>query len=127
MANEAIDKLRFQGLGYRKIAEKLGLPEGRVKSYCHRHPLDIKQKLCFECGKPITATPHKREKRFCSDKCRLKWWHKNNDLLKKKAVYKFVCPHCGTEFESYGNKNRKYCSRKCYAEARRKEAPVHGE
>lgn len=62
MSNEAIDKLRYQGYGYRKISIMLGLPEGRVKSYCYRHPLEFNQKVCLECGKVIYGTPHKREK-----------------------------------------------------------------
>ena len=61
MKHEAIDQLRYQGLGYRRIAAMLGMPEGTVKSYCRRHPFDIKQKVCFECGTPIQNTPHKRD------------------------------------------------------------------
>jgi len=122
MGNEAIDKLRYQGYGYRKIAKMLDLPLGRVKSYCIRHPLDVSKKVCLECGKSIQNTPHKREKKFCSDKCRLKWWNSHNDLINKKAIYKFTCKYCNCEFESYGNNHRIYCSRSCYAKARRKEA-----
>ena len=29
-----------------------------------------------------------------------------------------TCQHCGKEFESYGNKNRKYCCRTCYIASR---------
>ena len=121
MNNEAIDKLRCEGLGYRKIANILGLSEGVVRGYCYRHPLPIKKNKCLECGKSVLSTPQKKEKKFCSDKCRMKWWNSHKDLVKKKAIYKFVCKHCGCEFESYGNKNRKYCSRRCFANARRKE------
>ena len=118
MANDAIDKLRYQGYGYRKIATLLDLPLGRVKSYCYRHPLDLNVKRCLECGKEIQTTPHKRERKFCSDSCRNKWWKDNRHLMKKKTFYKITCKNCGCEFESYGNNLRIYCSRSCYLEAR---------
>jgi hypothetical protein len=38
--------------------------------------------------------------------------------MDKKAVYHFVCEHCGQEFESYGKQARKYCSRGCYVSHR---------
>lgn len=126
MKNEAIDKLRYQGLGYRRIAALLGMPEGTVKSYCRRHPFDITQKVCFECGTPIQNTPHKREKKFCSDKCRQKWWNSHLDLVKRKAIYHLTCEYCGCSFESYGNDHRRFCSRTCYANYRRKEAEPNG-
>lgn len=126
MTNEAIDKLRYQGFGYRRIAAMLELPEGRVKSYCRRHPLDLNKKHCYECGKEITDTPHKRAKKFCSDKCRMKWWNSHRTLVNKKSVYKFICKQCGCAFESYANDHRIYCSRSCYADARRKEVSVNG-
>ena len=44
----------------------------------------------------------------------------HQDLVNKKAYYHLTCQRCGKEFNSYGNKNRKYCSRECYAETRRK-------
>ena len=126
MKHEAIDQLRYQGLGYRRIAAMLGMPEGTVKSYCRRHPFDIKQKVCFECGTPIQNTPHKREKKFCSDKCRQKWWNSHLDLVKRKAIYHLTCEHCGCVFESYGNDHRRFCSRTCYANYRRKVAEPNG-
>ena len=120
MKNKEIERLRFQGYGYKKIALLLGLSENTVKSYCRRNPFDKTQKVCLQCGKPITNTPHKREKKFCSDTCRLDWWNAHRELVNRKAIYTFICPNCGCTFESYGNCNRKYCSRKCYGESRRK-------
>ncbi len=120
MKNKEIDGLRFQGYGYKRIAHILGLSENTVKSYCRRHPFDKTKKVCLQCGKPIENTPHKREKKYCSDKCRLEWWNSHKELVNRRAVYSFVCENCGCGFESYGNNHRRYCSRRCFAEARRK-------
>ena len=84
MRNEEIDKLRFQGYGYKKIARLLRLSENTIKSYCRRHPFDKTQKVCLQCGKPIENTPHKREKKFCSDECRLDWWNSHPELINRK-------------------------------------------
>ena len=119
MRNEAIDKLRFQGYGYKKIASILGLAENMVKSYCRRNPIDKESRLCVSCGKSIKSTPHKREKKFCSDKCRTKFWNSHSELINRKTVYSYVCVHCGKSFQSF-YKDRKYCSRSCFADARRK-------
>lgn len=56
----------------------------------------------------------RKEKRFCSDKCRNKWWNTHLDKVNRRANYDFVCAYCKKPFISYGNKNRKYCSHECY-------------
>lgn len=126
MNNKAIDELRCQGLTQKQIAETLGISKGSVRGYCYRNPLDIKKNHCLECGRLVLSMPHRKEKKFCSDNCRMKWWNSHKDLVKKKAVYKFTCSYCGEQFESYGNKNRKYCSRDCFAKARRKVVENNG-
>lgn len=50
----------------------------------------------------------------------MRFWNSHRDEVKHKAVYTFTCPYCGREFQSIGNPNRKYCSRECVANARRK-------
>ena len=47
-----------------------------------------------------------------------RWWNSHLHLVKRKAMYDFVCPTCGKSFSAYGNRNRKYCSHECYIEAR---------
>ena len=42
------------------------------------------------------------------------------ERVNRKAFYVATCAHCGQEFQSYGNKGRKYCSRLCFNQARRK-------
>ncbi len=119
---EKIRELQRQGYGYKKIASLLCLPVNTVKSHIRRHPIDLSKKTCLYCDKVITNTPHKREKKYCSDKCRLAWWREHQDLVNRKAIYHLTCKNCGKSFESYGNARRIYCSRACYANARRKEA-----
>lgn len=120
-----IGKLRGAGLGYKKIAEQMGLSENTVKTYCRRHGLggnmthlqnvtQNEEHHCLCCGKPVQQTPGRKEKKFCSDRCRNKWWNSHLDKVERKANYEFVCPCCKKPFTAYGNKNRKYCSHECY-------------
>lgn len=122
---EKIAQLQKQGLGYRRIAAILNISENTIKSYLKRHPVPTGN-TCKCCGVPITNTLHKRERKFCSDRCRMLWWNTHKEQVRCKAFYSFICPQCGASFESYGNKNRTYCSRACYAEARRKDGGENG-
>ncbi|WMJ87805.1 helix-turn-helix domain-containing protein [Anaerocolumna sp. MB42-C2] len=124
-----ITKLRADGYGYIKIAQLLGISENTVKSFCRRNnltgkvadetpkiqsPADEGKHLCLNCGVCVEQNPGRKEKRFCSDECRIKWWNSNLDRVKRKAVYEYICPHCGKPFTVYGNSRRKYCSHECY-------------
>lgn len=117
---EQIRQMALRGLGYARIADIVGLPVNTVKSHLQRHPPWWGPEHCQQCGKYIQQNPHRKERKFCSDKCRMAYWNSHQDLVNKKAYYHLTCQHCGKEFTSYGNKNRKYCSRECYAETRRK-------
>ena len=105
-----IAEMRAKGASYTKIAKTLHLPEGTVKSYCTRNKLSTKdtQHSCLQCGAAIQASHVKREKKFCSDACRMKWWNRHTELMKDNAV----CAHCGKSF--HGRAGRKYCSHACY-------------
>ena len=117
-------KMRKQGLGYSKIAVRLGLSENTVKSYCRRAGLtgtaecirqDEGQELsCRTCGVLVRQNPGRKEKKFCSDACRMKWWNSHKHLVRMKAVYEFECAFCKKPFTVYGNAGRKYCSHACY-------------
>jgi uncharacterized protein YjcR len=117
-----IRSLALQGFGYKRIADIVGLSPDTVKSHLRRHPAKPESSVCMQCGKPLEQAKGRKEKKFCSDKCRMAFWNSHQDEVNKQAYYNLICLHCGKEFESYGNKNRKYCSRACYAEARRKTA-----
>lgn len=128
-----IKKLRANGYGYIKVAQALGVSENTVKSFCRRNnltgkaaveasktriPADDGKHLCMCCGLFVVQNPGRKEKKFCSDKCRMKWWNKNLDKVKRKAVYEYICPYCGKPFTVYGNSHRMYCSHECYVAAR---------
>ena len=116
-----------------QMADKLNLPIGTVKSFWRRNcapsqvgemkgtvvesaemPQQKKANKCKHCGEPISTLPHHKEKQFCSDKCRLAWWHENRHLAKNVAEK--TCPSCGSVFNA--DPARKYCSHRCYIIAR---------
>ena len=129
-----IREMRLKGEGYRSIATATGLSRDSVRNYCKTHGINgfgeaaklnlqeqIKQgNACLLCGIVIKQPVRGRKKKFCSDACRREWWKKHPDDIEKKeaAIYKTTCIKCGLEFESYGNKNRKYCSQNCYIKDR---------
>ena len=114
----AINNMRLEGHSPSVIAAKLGLSAGTVRSHIHRHPNIPGAKACKNCGKALMQSKGRREKKFCSDSCRMVWWNSHQAEVKRNAYYNLVCQHCGKEFESYGNKNRKYCCRACYVASR---------
>ena len=119
---DLINSLRQEGVSYSKIAFKLGMSENTVKAYCKRNNLggfgkslsDSKGLVCRNCGKQIEQLKGTKQRKFCSDACRVKWWNMHPELINRKAIYHIVCAHCGIGFDSYGNKGRKYCSHSCY-------------
>jgi len=120
-----ITTLREEGIGYKKIAQTLGLSENTIKSFCQRRKLGgiaiqttEPESTCLCCGKTVKQNPGRKQKKFCSDRCRMKWWNGHQDLVNRKANYEYVCPICRKQFVAYGNKNRKYCSLDCYFEDR---------
>lgn len=126
---EKVGLMRGKGYSYSKIAITLNVSENTIKAFCRRNNLggvkgkgikceDIKDNMCKKCGTILESTNRGPRKKFCSDNCRRQWWKENDQLIDKKAYYKAVCVQCGRTFESYGNKNRKYCSHSCYIEKR---------
>lgn len=122
---------RQEGKSYGEIARELDLSLNTVKSYCMRNmktpheptpaietaapkPVLEPTSVCRQCGAPLEQMPHRRQKQFCSDKCRLTWWHTHRD--KAKGAEDHVCPVCGTAF--IADAHRKYCSHSCYIKSR---------
>ena len=123
--------LRKSGVGYKKIAQELGINENSVKSFCRRNGLagsiekpqetvfpGVIQKACKNCGTLFLQYPGHREKVFCCDACRNKWWNLHIGQANRKTMYEYTCPTCGKKFSAYGNRQRKYCSHACYIIAR---------
>lgn len=131
---EKIKELRLEGMGYKAIATTIGLTRDSVRGFCRRHGLEgdscvvalnvqVKHQqnlLCNHCEKIMKKKLKGRTRRFCSDACRRTWWKKNIEkgVKKESAMYSFICPHCQSSFEVYGNKKRKYCSHHCYIKDR---------
>jgi uncharacterized protein YjcR len=121
-----IENMRKTGMSYGDIASKLNLSVNTVKSYCRRNNLNavvesennIGKVCCKVCGTEIIPVKGRKPRKFCSDKCREKWWNSHPEQVKQKAVYTFICPCCNKSFTAYGNRNRKYCSHSCYINSR---------
>ena len=114
-------KLRNQGVLPTEISIITGIKVETIKSYFKRHKnLLPKNTTCRYCGNTITSTHGKKDKKFCSDKCRMAYWNSHPELINRQAYYKLTCEYCGKEFLSYGNKRRKFCSRECYKKSLRK-------
>lgn len=116
---------RKAGYGYTQISKMMDLSITCVKSYCQRHGLGgiisetaDGEHRCLCCGKKVKQNPGRKEKKFCSDTCRMKWWNEHLDRVNRRANYEYVCPVCKKPFTVYGNANRKYCSHECYIEDR---------
>jgi len=129
---EQVRFLRCEGLGYGAIAARLDISENTVKSFCRRnHLTGVASKepvlACRNCGGPLPQKSKRKQRKFCSEACRRAWWKQHPELIHKAAFYPATCAHCGQEFQSYGNKNRKYCSHTCYIAARFKKGGSHDE
>lgn len=123
---ELILQLRAGGLGPAEISRRTDVPKNTVKSFLKRNstPVSVPVKAevqesadsCRECGRPIIQNPKTKQKIFCCDACRVKWWSKHRNELSRSAsaVYTFKCRNCGRMFQAYGNSHRKYCSHACY-------------
>ena len=106
---DAVMQLRQKGMGYSSIAKALSLSVNTVKSFCRRNNQKYDDvHVCVQCGEIVPQKEGCKEKKFCSDTCRTKWWNHHTDLMKKNAV----CHHCGKSF--HGRAERKYCSHSCY-------------
>lgn len=118
-------QMREAGTSYSKIANALGLSENTVKSFCKRNGLTVSGEpavesngqvtaFCLNCGRSIIQTPGYRSRKYCSDRCRISWWNKHPASPSRKNTRSFTCLACGRQFDAYGKRDRKYCSRSCY-------------
>lgn len=113
-----IRQYRMQGLGHTKIARMLGLSVNTVKSYCRRNQVTRSHQnadgVCRQCGVKLEYIPHRKKKHFCSDACRLRWWHAHREQSKKAKASR--CEYYGSEFVT--DHVQKYCSHACYIRVR---------
>ncbi|MDD6708532.1 MAG: RNA polymerase subunit sigma-70 [Ruminococcus sp.] len=117
----SIIKMRSDGMAFPEIANQLQLSINTVKSFYRRNAKTKSQlEACMNCGKPIEQTKHKRQKKFCSDKCRNAWWYAHSQSRRPKRLYSHICAYCGTAFESDRAK-RKAIDRFIYDLSKREE------
>ena len=116
-----IEQYRKAGLGFMDIARRLDIPLTTVKSYCYRHPLpgaeEADEAFCPQCGQPVPRMRF-RPRRFCSDACRVEYWHAHPDEMNHRSTTECRCQQCGKPFTDYAGRNRKYCSHPCCIAAR---------
>lgn len=79
----AIGNMRLQGKSAGVIADALGLSVNTVKSYLRRHPDMGCTHFCPQCGKPVMQAEGRKEKKFCSDQCRSRWWNSHPSEINK--------------------------------------------
>lgn len=113
---QMIRAMRSAGVSMADIAAALGISVNTVKSHCRRERQA--GDCCKHCGGLLVQMPEGRPKKFCSDACRRAWWNKHRDQIQRRAVHTVTCAGCGKEFESYGNRGRKYCCHPCYIRSR---------
>ena len=132
---EQISTMRLRGDSHAAIADALGLSRNTVKSFCLRNhrpePLEVKAApaksgICAQCGKVFVLCPGHRQRRFCSDHCRMTWWNAHRELLRSTAKVEHTCARCGKHFMGYAQQRRRYCSHACYIAHRyNKERACH--
>lgn len=87
-----------------------------MRSICMEKKQMSSEMVCRQCGRPLVQNRTGRRRYFCCDPCRRAWWREHPEKLhhSPEATYIITCKQCGKKFTSYGNRNRKYCSHKCY-------------
>lgn len=80
-----------------------------VKEYIY----DGNSNLCKNCGKPVIQSVGRKKKKFCCDKCRIQYWHKQNEY-NAAVPEEYICEHCGKTFLAPKSSPKKYCCHECY-------------
>lgn len=68
---QQIIKLKNEGMSYSVIASITGVKESTIKTIYARSK---KEDLCPICGKPLIQTRGHRQKKYCSSKCKDRYW-----------------------------------------------------
>lgn len=91
--NQRIAELRQQNYSYSFIGKVLSLSPNTVKSICRRCGFEafgskktkaekLSARFCQNCG-AVLSTSCAQEQKFCSDRCRRKWWKANRRITEK--------------------------------------------
>lgn len=92
-----------------------------------QNTIEGSESVCLNCGKPLEPISKGRVRKFCSAECRRAWWktHPEESNPRSESVVSQTCTYCGKQFKTWGNRHQKYCSQKCYLNARFGEDRVH--
>ena len=129
-----IQEMRMKGSGYKAIGAAIGLSRDIVRNYCKKHNLagyaavvskNMKlmvdgKEVCHFCGNAITQPRDWKAETLLLRKMQegMVEGAPGGNEKSEFASYELTCQHCGKTFISYGNRNRKYCSRECYIQYR---------
>lgn len=127
-----IIRLKKSGHSLSAIAQETGISRNTIKTFIRRAGLSetaadknpetshgqLPERPCQACGKPVIQYPGKKEKKFCSDSCRMRFWNRCADGANRAGMKAYICLACGATFYAYVNRNRRYCSHECYIIAR---------
>ncbi len=72
---DQLNQLRLHGVPPSAIARELGLSVNTVKSYIRRHPNIENTVRCQWCEEPMLQSAGRKQKKFCSDRCRITYWN----------------------------------------------------
>lgn len=114
-----IQELYKQGKGPSEISSIMNIDIEEIKTFLKRYKdADIGKPKCLYCGQELQNEYEILNKKFCSLKCKNAWWTKNSDKCNRTFI-EHTCKFCGKKF-STRKKTSMFCSRKCYADARKK-------
>ena len=121
-------QLQRQGFSSHEMADFTGLNANTIRSFFSRQGTvtiesTSRDNVCAFCHAAITNRTLKRDRRFCSDLCRSRWWNAHRAELKTYDQER-ICCYCRRSFQTYGP--AKYCSRECFFLSRRKQGGQHG-
>lgn len=84
MVKEEVIKLKIKEKSYNEISRILGVNESTAKTIYNRFKNSHLESFCPMCSKLLIQTKGHRQKRFCSNKCKNRYWN----LMKAKRISK---------------------------------------
>ena len=81
---EKIAQMVLFGMTPSKIAAEMGKPLSTIKSHIRRHPIIPPEPKCLWCGVPVVQPEGRKQKKFCSDRCRMQYW---NNRRKEESTH----------------------------------------
>lgn len=129
LEKQEIIKLRNEGKSYKQISELTGICLSTIKTVCLRYQTKQNEQVyyCKCCGRKLVFTDGKKQKQYCSDTCRMRYWRNNKDKMNIAHTIQVECPVCSRVFTVYETKKKTYCCRECYLRSIRMEVTDYGK